>query len=141
MIKNNKEFRIGNLVCDALTGEWMEVDAVTTDQITMVVIDHSKLPLPNGWQMTPIPLTDEILEKVFGWNNTSAVSLDQYECGDIYLEKDPDGIYYQALNNGEYHIGAQLTYVHELQNRHFYFTGEELSVNLTHGTNWVKKAD
>lgn len=141
MIKNRNEFRRGNLVHDALTGEWMTIDEVG-ENTTASIIDRSKFPLPDGWEMTPITLTDEILFKAFD------MKVDHWTVGAVNgmeLQKMPaPEVGYQQMEedgHGLVPIGVPLVYVHDLQNRYFSLTGKEIPVNLKYGTEWIKKTD
>ena len=65
------ELRIGNYLQDQ-NGNILLVIHISTESIQTTVLDRIKYPLPNGWQMEPIPLTPEILEKCgFGKDDES----------------------------------------------------------------------
>lgn len=125
---NTLQFRVGNFVKDEISGEWMKVCGVDPENVSAVVINREKYPLPDGWQMAPIELTREILLQ-FGF---------EYE-GATTLTKDGFPVYFKCWDghapsaqcfylNGQ--ISVMCAYVHELQNLYFAFTRTELNIKL-----------
>jgi len=72
----------------------------------------------------PIPLTPEILEK---WD-----MVDEYGCSkqNFVIFHYEDGTFSVGSSLGEYSVGKQFKYLHQLQNLYFALTGEELEVKL-----------
>lgn len=147
------ELRIWNYLQDQ-NGNFLLVIHISTESIQTTVLDRSKYPLPNGWQMQPIPITPEILEKCGFelYDNYTDESL-----GDFIFEsyrKWKSKYIYIAIHNrqeGGYDCGlsrqltdlvpvdeidansfnvCELIYLHQLQNIYFAITGEELEVKL-----------
>lgn len=130
---NNNELRLGNLLQDLVSGEWMRVIEITEEKIGCEILDESKFPLPNGWEMGPIKLTPEILEKVFGFG---PILNWHYGLKNTIIKQMKDGTF---LNDGAKQI---IVYVHDLQNTYFLENGkQELPVNLEYATQRDKKAD
>lgn len=132
MIKAN-EFRIGSLVMDRKTGEWLRVVELTENDIITSVIDRSKFPLPDGWNMQPILLTPEILEK-FGWVwNEETNTFEKYPNGDArmhlqYREVDSSYTMFNYVLRAT--ISERIWFLHQLQNLYFALTGKELEIIL-----------
>lgn len=103
-------FRIGNIMQDSLTGELLRVSELTETNVVTTVIDRSKYPLPDGWEMEPVPLTPEVLEKC-GFEPCSCGGWK----GPLHLESD---FSIQA--------SAPIKYLHQLQNFHFAYLLTEL---------------
>ena len=128
-----RELRIGSLLKDNLTGEWLRVTDLS-ENIVAEVINRDKYPLPDGWQMAPIPLTPEILEKA-GFimkDEGYLLTLDTVvEINQICIEYDWSVSIGDVNANGFFasNIGI-CKYVHQLQNIIFSLTGEELIIKL-----------
>jgi hypothetical protein len=123
------ELRIGNLTKDQLTGELMSVVGLSdTGDIIGYVINGENYPLPEGWQMVGIPLTEEWLLK-FGfvpdkWNLDFSFPTNK----DHVVSKDGENGWYYGFECYLEHLPAiELKYVHTLQNLYFVLTGEELN--------------
>jgi hypothetical protein len=115
-----QELRIGNIVKDELTGEFMKISDLSENKINAEVIDRSKFPLPLGWKMTPIKLTEEILLKCgFKKKNTTWFSKDNFAIN-IMFDVEWCGNW----------IGIRINYLHQLQNIYWCLVGEELEINL-----------
>lgn len=104
------EFRLGNYVMDAISGEWMVVDELG-ENIGAVLINRDKYPLPGGWQMAPIPLTADTIQKM-GFKKCSCGG---YKVNKFHLDKD-----------FMYNNKVKLHNLHQLQNLYHLLTGEEL---------------
>lgn len=114
------ELRLGNYCYDSLTGEWLRVIALSTDNVTTSVINREKFPLPDGWKAEPIQLTEDILLK-FGFENSVA-----YKKNGLKIGLDGDDIIH-----GQYSVIFEDTlvkvkYLHQLQNLYYALTGDEL---------------
>lgn len=130
------ELRIGNLLRDKVTGTELKVTGLTEKETVIHVIDRSRFPLPDGWEIEPIPLTEEWLLK-FGFEKRKdfdvytnvwelkgfMVSLSEYI--NIHLDWADDG-------TDSYHsiVGYEKLSVHTLQNLYFALVGEELTFKL-----------
>jgi hypothetical protein len=109
------ELRIGN---------WVKLpEDVEGDRYAQIGRDDFEYVrgLCNIEQMSPIPLTPEILEKAgfkkefYGWTKS-------------WVELSFE--YHFMVNIGEYHITDPLQSLHQLQNLYFALTGTELVINL-----------
>lgn len=127
MISNKQEFRLGNMVMDEVSGEWMEIFEIG-ENITAYVINRDKYPFTHKWQMAPIPLTPEIVEKL-GFKKSG----DQY-----YGPKQKDGsslrIWTSSYQPEKFYFSLNMfnriniTSLHQFQNLYFAITGEELTM-------------
>jgi hypothetical protein len=84
----------------------------------------------------PIPLTPEILEKC-GFEKDKVTGdywdmVDEYGCSkqNFVIFHYEDGTFSVGSSLGEYSVGKQFKYLHQLQNLYFALTGEELEVKL-----------
>lgn len=143
---NNNELRLGNLLQDLVSSEWMRVTGIAAENVEAELLDRSKFPLPDGWEMGPIKLTPEILEKVFGaWEFGEDGTMFSVRAGtteiDIFLQLGE--IRLEGQNGTSFFITAPNGfYVHDLQNIGFWLNGkQELPVNLDYATQRDKKAD
>lgn len=125
---NTQELRLGNYLQDSVTKTTLEVIVLSKDMgIYTWVIDRSKYPLPDGWQLEPIPLTEEWLLK-FGFKKVKS-DYEEAETWDFYF-----GILYFDMANNSVKINGQYClynipeHVHQLQNLYFALTGEELTL-------------
>jgi hypothetical protein len=139
---NSRELRIGNLLRDNISKTELEVIELTNEDIKTYVIVRSKFPLKDGWEIEPIPLTEEWLLR-FGFERS--------ECGKIcvkkyYLNRVPEKEYSIELMIFSDHISCWVSslelesnyveeimtkpihYLHQLQNLYFALTGEELTI-------------
>lgn len=135
------ELRIGNYLQDQ-NGNILLVIHISTESIQTTVLDRSKYPLPNGWQMEPIPLTPEILEKCGFWYKPGGISgADMWQgMGFWYRVKELPN--QEFLLRGDFSrkkpialklvgwFNSNIEYIHQLQNLYFSLTGEELEVKL-----------
>ncbi|MBO9671946.1 MAG: hypothetical protein J7577_00765 [Sphingobacteriaceae bacterium] len=102
------ELRIGNLLRDKLTGAILRVDELNSEgKIVTYVIDRSKYPLPKGWQLDYIPLTEDVFNKCVHGQDS-----------------------YETFKRKQSSLGDCLIYLHQLQNLVFFTTGKELEINL-----------
>lgn len=140
------ELRIGNLLMDSISGEWVKVCQLTEKQIGTEVINRNKYPLPDGWMLSAIPLTPEILGKCW---------FTKYQWTDAYFYKTKFGhlmirfldgkiyTYFTTVSvdaggmkmKGQRWVGnanetEEIIHLHQLQNLFFCLTGEELEVKL-----------
>ena len=93
-------------------------------QIHTIPISLGKLPT----DYLPIPLTPEILEKIFGYKDAY-----DYYFGVFNFKVSFGGNGLLFFYSHDYkHKGRQIAikYLHQLQNLIFAFTGEELEINL-----------
>jgi hypothetical protein len=121
MIKES-ELRIGNYVMDKVSGEWMIVDEIG-ENIGAILINRDKYPLPDGWCMEFIPLSDEAFNKL-GFSKKTCWGL-----GDFIIGLDGEDFIYSeftVIYNGITKV--KVKYVHQLQNLHYALTGEELEI-------------
>lgn len=130
------QYRIGNLMRDALTGALLRVDGlhneIQNERIDYYVMDRDKFPLPDGWQAEPIPLTQEWLDRTMFEKSSNLI------CGDYTIRIDEIGCLGIWLETGRYSLmdwntgdiftshDNRIKYVHQLQNLYFALTGEEL---------------
>ena len=140
-----EEFRVGNLCMDKLTGEWLSVDEIKRNEkdehiVIFYVINRDKYPLPAGWQVAPIPLTPEILEKAGFSDGGFSVDANWYYKL-INLPSNWMSVTYELnlfTTEEENKYGVNLEtqyfgyfkYLHQLQNLYFALTGEELPIEL-----------
>jgi len=118
MIPNEYELMLGNYVIDELTGEWMEVTELAVNRIVATVINRDKFPLPDGWKMAPIPLTQEVIKR-FPFSKSN--DLYRYAMFSFFAEDD-FFIFYDGS------IRTRLDYVHQLQNLFYTITGKRLKL-------------
>lgn len=109
-----KQFRIGNIVIDAVSKEPMIIDELG-ENVSAIIINREKYPLPNGWYMAYALLTEEWLLK-FG------IETDFLQWS---IQKHVDGY---LIYRGHGCIHVVIKYVHQLQNLYFALTGKELEV-------------
>jgi hypothetical protein len=100
---NPKELRIGNILQKS-TNELLIVGEITDNGFGCKVVDRDKFSLPTGWEIHPIPITEDWLLN-FGF------------------EQNGHKLPIQLHQRGKTHI----KYVHQLQNLYFALTGEELT--------------
>jgi hypothetical protein len=134
------ELRLGNLLWCKRNNAIMKVEELGLDEhIISFVLDRSKFPLPSGWQVGPIPLTEGWLHK-FGFRGKD------YHVGFIGIEHKAGGMTtdfvltypgvigaYQKYFSFEFKTGRlpkfiELQYVHQLQNLFFAMTDQELII-------------
>lgn len=122
MIKAN-ELRIGNLIKYGVhTAPVLSIFNGTSGNVKS---DNPYVCLPfpgeirNLYEIEPIPLSSEILEKCGLINNEVFPAIEYFSIkdGSLYFERN-----YTAVN---------IEYLHQLQNLYFALTGEELVINLT----------
>lgn len=140
-----KELRKGNYVQDVVSGEWMIIDEIG-ENIGAVIINRDKYPLPEGWQMGPIPLTPEILEKAgfyqlphFTVNNGWHLDIGRDRVITVACVGTPNEMIFlceedkpkvkniNVLRNFDY---DGKTYLHQLQNIVHSITSKELKIEL-----------
>jgi hypothetical protein len=133
------DFRIGNLVRDKKTGVVMRVSDLTSEDGTIhnasdicgYVIDRLKFPLPDGWEIEPIPLTEKWLLRMGfvssgHWQgNPSTYTIKDFT---LVTESIQGPFYYDTTKTGAWFTGAKLQYVHQLQNLYFALTGQEIEI-------------
>lgn len=118
---NSKELQKGNYLMDSVSGEWMEVDEIGVN-VGASLLNREKYPLPKGWSMAPIALTEDIMFRlgfqVFPW-------------GYVKLSNKEVGVRIN-LRSFRYDVSGQnsieIKYVHKLQNLYYILTGEELTI-------------
>lgn len=135
---NEKDFRIGNLLKDSLTGALLSVSDLNKEGsvIGFQVDDLWKFPLPDGWQAEPIPLSNEILQD-WGFEYKDYVNQDR---DDIEWLEHPkmegysyrDGVFSIWMMRGRVEL-KNIKYLHQLQNLFHALVGEELNVQLNDG--------
>lgn len=129
MLKPN-ELRIGNILVDNFTGDYLKVDEIRTDGFTVdTIIEPGNNPLPNGWQARGVPLTWDIIKRC------GFVSQDDDFV--VWTIKSPrgNGLAIIIYNNGDHWAlnepgSKQFTQLHEVQNLYFALTGEELQIKI-----------
>jgi hypothetical protein len=126
------ELRIGNLLRDKVTKTGLKVTRLTEQETVIHVIDRSKFPLPDGWEIEPMPVTEECLLK-FGFSKEAEVDVptyfkhygsfvdDDYE-GCFMIFMDVDDNFYMVVNGRKIILAS----AHRLQNLYFELTDEEL---------------
>ena len=135
---NARELRIGNKVINNHTNTIYTVKSINVTDIgysgflnghiwPLESVDGQPLDAYGiGFGvLDPIPLTQEILEKWFGFEK---IDFDYFELKakkNYYCNIDEQGFGF-ALEHETFYI---CEYVHELQNLYFALTGEELKVN------------
>lgn len=135
MIQSN-ELRIGNLLQDKISKNFLKVVELNEKDVITYVIDRSKFPLSPGWSLEPIPLTEDILlmcgfkeEKSYNLIKRYSRFEDEYVsfiCAEynefmkrwIICAGNDNTIHVVALNSFEY--------LHQLQNLFYSLTEEEL---------------
>lgn len=148
---NATELRIANLVKDELTGEFMKISDLSENKITAEVIDRSKYPLPLGWKIVPIPITEEILS-MYGFKSLDEIKDDFLLrcvkskdfvniriCGSVLIgQKIENGSYciisVKRKRYGKFYfisISSEMEYLHTLQNYYPALSdGSELEITL-----------
>lgn len=123
----NTDFRIGNYVMDEVSGELMVISELG-ENIVATVVNRDKYPLPDGWQMAPIPITAEWLlrcefeissDEYGGWLSPSVND-------ERWRVRPADGHFYWKLEMST--TPVIFSGVHHLQNWFYFLTGEELTV-------------
>lgn len=141
MIIKATELRIGNLMVDFLTGAYLKISEITDHgKIVTTVIDKSKFPLPDGWQMMPIPLTPEILEKCGFEKSYDGIIAYLIKSHRFYLSVDLYNNKILIGDNSFREMGSSdlargidnlpMMPLHQLQNLYFALIQQELNVNL-----------
>lgn len=117
---NELELRIGNLVQDY----YLQIPyQITIDHLQQLAnFDYGKF---QQTIITPIKLTQEILENYFGFEKID-VDYFKLKTENYYCHIDEQGFAF-ALEHDNFYI---CEYVHELQNLYFGLTGEDLKVNV-----------
>lgn len=130
------EFRLGNLVMDELTKEYLVCIGVSCEadgsnsEMNFSILDRSKSQLPNGWKATPIHLTEELLEQ-FGFEmDDSQLDPPDTPNGNFWVEWEKDGVrihmpFFEYLHD---EISIEIKHVHSLQNLYFDLTGQPLKL-------------
>jgi hypothetical protein len=117
------ELRLGNWVADA-AGNYNRIAAISMpNQIETYSKDVDWLAACTVDDVSPIPLTPEILAKA-GFVNGKLNKFYVFANGNLTVEG------YEADYNGLYVGNIKNTYVHQLQNLYFALTGEELNIEL-----------
>lgn len=127
------ELRIGNLVYDE-QNRCYEIESIITDRIKNTIqlnlIDESGCGIENAVNVTPIPLTEEWLEKLGfkkgfkdNWYHKESNEYFNFlrplsKCSTCHVES----------GNFDDIDGIPIKYVHQLQNLYFALTGEELTI-------------
>lgn len=118
-----KELRIGNILKDKLTGALLRVDELTIEgKIVTYVIDRSKYPLPKGWQITPVEISEEILLKCGFEKKVNYVKGMTIKDGIAFFDDNEFG------HDKEDEIECK--HLHQLQNLYYSLTGQELTINF-----------
>lgn len=121
------ELRIGNKVL--YKKEIVEIASVSgikysfgNQDITICLSDSSLLSVDIS-QLSPIPLTPELLEKC-----GLVYDGEYFAIKNSYFELTPteDGKFQLTINSAEYETKLIVEYLHQLQNLYFALTGEEL---------------
>ena len=126
---NANELRIGNYLQDVVSGELFRVfsiDESNNNAIRCKIIDISKLPLPDGWTIHPIPLTPEILEKCGFAIISNPNHTDSFLCYTPFLKLVLDVKSKKIVLRDYSGIQQSIEHLHQLQNLYFALTGEEL---------------
>jgi hypothetical protein len=113
---NPNELRIGNYLYSPVGDALLIVEELSKDNIISKVVDRSKYPLPDGWSTESIPLTQYWVDKL---------GISNRKLGVFEIFGDNKRGFHIALNNEEW---LMLETVHQLQNIHFLFMGEELTL-------------
>lgn len=92
------------------------------ENIGAVLVDRDKYPLPDGWKMVPISLTEEWLERLGFKGYRLRIKSDL----ESVLRWNGHGV--GLICNSLYQIGKDCRQVHQLQNLYFSLTGEELTI-------------
>lgn len=123
-----EEFRIGNLLCSERDDAILIVAGLSTSEITTVVADRTKFPLPDGWVAKPIRLTSYYMDRA-GFNREHA--------GDPVLLWKFESIVIQEIN-GEFSlclnekiISVPILFVHELQNICYAINGIDIDLGYS----------
>jgi len=130
---NPTHLRIGNIVRDKISGDLLRITELNETTVGATVINRDKYPLPDGWEMEPIPLTPEILVK-YGFKkfNLSSGHYFQLDFNNkeafLFDERLSYGI--MGIANFEWSACDHIHHLHQLQNLYFALTGEELNYTL-----------
>lgn len=116
------ELRIGNLLCDEVSGEWMIVEEIGTT-IGAKVINRNKFPLPDGWRMAPIRLTAEIMGRCGFERNRLNHAAEIWQKGCLSFR-----VFSAEITLEDWNGECKIEYLHQLQNLHFSLLGEEITV-------------
>jgi hypothetical protein len=136
MIKAN-ELRIGNLVYETSIMDEPTFDDSCIFQIGVInavdgIVRDKDDNISQFEYLYPIPLTPEILEKC-GFNidgNGSWIHESSSLVNDFALEYDKSEKhnFIPTISMGEYSVGIDIKFVHQLQNKYFAWYGEELEI-------------
>ncbi len=119
-MRNENEFRIGNLITDSSTSHGKQLHPGILKIIGVIAGDKHVIILENGFvnisTVEPIPLTKKWLKALGFEKKPGYYILDRFvllDCVDGFLLGDID-------------LNVKIKYVHQLQNLYFALTGEEL---------------
>lgn len=134
MIQPN-ELRIGNWVCDNTFSQYpMQVVLIESDYVYLDFEgNEGDVWECNCKDIEPIPLTDELIISLSSINDKDykLAFLDHVYIGNaLELEYKAHGIWLPTINVGEYDIGKEIHYLHQLQNLYYGLYHEELEVKL-----------
>jgi len=118
------ELRIGNWVSYG-DNKFKKVDFGV-----LIEIHQQSLATHNdyGIRIQPIPLTSEILEKC-GFIKNDIDVYSTIEINDFEIQEN-ENVFRFSVNDGEYNLGKEIKFVHQLQNLYFALTGEELNIDI-----------
>ena len=135
-----RELRIGNILHDQ-NSNYLRVTDITQKGFTTYVIDRSKYPLPKGWKVEPVPITEEILLKCgfiksdsgnyHAHIDTNETVLIDYM--HLYIGEEEKYFSIEDIYRNEVYIfsGNQTPkYLHQLQNLYYFLTQKELNIEL-----------
>jgi hypothetical protein len=115
------ELRIGNLLRDKVTKTELRVIKLTEQDIVTHVIDRSMFPLQDGWEIEPIPLTEEKLIELGAKELTPKRGvLKEFVLKTVRIEMSNSGNFYYKNSK------LILESFHQLQNLFFSLKGKEL---------------
>jgi len=122
-----EELRIGNILKDKLTGSLLRVDELTIERkIVTYVIDRSKYPLPKGWQITPVEISEEILLKC-GFEGRWYAGED-FISSHLKLDKCQYMLAHKQFRIDHFII-RDIQYLHQIQNIFYCLCGKELDTS------------
>lgn len=125
---NYKELRCGNYILFAEEGVLFQVDGIDKDGLT--VVNETECTWIELDTFEPVPLTEGWLLR-FGFTVPFSSESWLMNCEGFVIDKTTK---YQIItssigyDNVEKEVGEPLEFVHQLQNRFFSMTGEELTL-------------
>jgi len=128
---NPTHLRIGNIVRDKVSGEWMRITELSETTVYGTVINRDKFPLSPGWEMEGVPITPDVLVKCGFVKDGNEYYLGHKALRDMDLKaSEYAGDWSIYLHKTNWQNSVRTFYLHSLMNLFFALTGEELNYSL-----------